>query len=61
MTKDKSVRKLINQLEKDWNTRATNNRDKAYDMLEDLVNDKRMPTDVGSFLFDMWDSVKGTW
>lgn len=60
LTEDKKVHKILDQLAKDW-TDTTNDPSLAYDALEDVVNDKRIPQNIKNNLLDNWDSVKRTW
>lgn len=60
LTEDKKVHKILDQLAKDW-TDTTNDPSLAYDALEDVVNDNRIPQNIKNNLLDNWDSVKRTW
>lgn len=60
LTKSDGVKKLLDQLARDW-TDTTNDPSLAYGHMEELVNDKRVPKAVGEYLLDNWDRVKGTW
>jgi hypothetical protein len=60
-TKDKHARNLLDQLAKNWNNHTKNDQDIAYSHMEDIVNDKRLPKDVGEYLMDNWYKVRGTW
>lgn len=60
LTKSKGVKKLLDQLAKDW-TDTTNNPELAYGHLERTVNKSGVPKNVADFLLDNWGSVEGTW
>lgn len=60
-TKDSNAHKLLDQLAKDWTTRASNDPKKAYSMMEDVANDENISSDVANYLMDKWGSIKETW
>jgi hypothetical protein len=61
MTKDKHARNLVDQLAKNWHNHTKNDQDIAYSHMEDIVNDEKLPKDVGEYLMDNWYKVRGTW
>jgi hypothetical protein len=61
MTKDKHARNLLDQLAKNWHNHTKNDQDIAYSHMEDIVNDEKLPKDVGEYLMDNWYKVRGTW
>lgn len=60
LTKSGNVKKMLDQLAKDW-TDTTNNPELAYGHLERTVNKSGVPKNVADFLLDNWGSVEGTW